>query len=213
MRTYDPEKWLESTLHSLEDFVTERIIDLDATSTDNFNELYEITMDFPGATLDSRSQLVPLTRAIIHFALDDVVESPLGIGSLIFADNYDADTGYNFPQEAGVVILNFDVGIWTSDRTGGTSARAFIRQMLSEILRGPAAQQRFLAESDGGDGGIEIVSFSGGRFTTDKVNDVLVYRTIDTTLELRVFSRTQKPTSGVVAIDEISQSQGLTSLG
>lgn len=204
---YNPEEWLTSTIRCLVDFTKERLDEiLDADSS----EIYDVVPEFPGPSLDDRTIEVPITRTIIHFELDDLNEQRLGLGPNEIEMNYDGVEFTVQPQEAGIVMMNFDVGIWTSDRSGGTTARAEARQLLSQIFMGASALQRFRTESDGGDGGIEIRRYSGGRFATDKINDVIVYRTVDGQLEVKVFSRTPIPTVTVPTIEVIGQSPGLT---
>lgn len=207
---YNPEEWLESTIRCIREFTEIRLTEL--IGGDDWSNIYDVVMEFPGPMLDDRTRKVPLTKQLVHFEVDGITERTLGFGNNVFEDNYDAATGI-YPQEAGISLINFDVGIWTSDRVGGTSARAETRRMLSQIFNGPAALERFRTDSDGGDGGIEIVRYTGGRFATDKVNDVIVYRTVDGQLEVKVFSRTPKPTDAVPTIEQIGQSQGLTILG
>lgn len=207
---YNPEEFLESTIRCLKEYTEIRLTEMLDGNT--FADLYDVVMEFPGPMLDDRSRKMPLDKQIVHFELDAISEHRLGFGDNVFADNYDVATG-NYPQEAGISLMNFDVGIWTSDRTGGTTTRAETRRMLSQIFNGPAALERFRKDTDGGDGGIEIVRYSGGRFATDKINDVIVYRTVDGQLEVKVFSRTPKPTDAVPTIEEIGQSSGLTILG
>lgn len=206
-----PEEWLESTIRCVVDYTKERLAEfLDIGDAET---VYDVIPEFPGPMLDSRDRKVPLEEQIIHFEVDDISEQILGFGHNVFNDNYDATNHTVQPQEAGIAVIDFDVGIWTSDRVGGTSARAETRRMLSQIFNGPAALERFRSESNGGDGGIEIVGYSGGRFATDKVNDVIVYRTVDGKLVVKVFSRTPKPSATVPTIEEIGQSSGLTILG
>lgn len=207
---YNPEEFIESTMRCVTEYAHERLSEIIGADA---SEIYDIVQEFPGAALDSRTREVPLSKVVIHFEIDDLKERVLGFGQNVFEDNYDAVNQTIQPQEAAIVNINFDVGIWTSDRTGGTSARAETRRMLSQIFGGALALERFREETDGGDGGIEIISYSGGRFATDKVNDVIVYRAVDGQLEVKVFSRTPKPIVAVPTIESIDQSPGLTIIG
>jgi hypothetical protein len=202
--TYDPEKWMESTLRTLKDYATE-----------NFNTgIYSIVMEFPGAIVDNEK--LPMKKTIIHFELDDVVSRPVGFGDGAFADNYDEVNHEITPQYATMHRLAFDVGVWASDRSGGTTARMRARQTL-EFMFGMNAGgiNRLRDFSDAGDGVIEIVGFSGGRFVLDtSANDTRLFRMVDCLLEVRVFSRTalaaQEP---IPTIETISYNPDLTILG
>jgi hypothetical protein len=134
----------------------------------------------------------------------------VGIGPQIYAQNYDSATQTVTPQEAGWHQINFDVGIWTSDKAGGTTARMRAYQILNNLLHGSLGQKAFDASADGGDGRVEILRWDGGRFITETINDVPTYRSIDGVLEVRVFSRTPRIIAPPVpAIEEILQAPGL----
>lgn len=198
--TYDPENWLVSTTRTLRAWVELHLN----------GDLYDVIMEFPGAALDAKS--VPLSKSLLHFEIDDMPAEPLGFGEGLEAENYDAPSKSYNPQYANIRRINFDVGIWTFDRTGGTTARMKLMQDLEQIF-GPGAVNPFRNFSDAGDGVIDIIRFSGGRGTTDSINDVPVYRTINSELELRVVTRTKLLPEGGPTIEEISQAPNLTILG
>ena len=179
--TYDPEQWLVSTTRALKEFV------------DNaFNAAYEVIMEFPST--DTVMKYVPLEKTLIHFEIDDVHGRPLGFGANIGTTNYDeTNPGSETvrPQEARLHTINFDVGVWSSDRSGGTTARLRAQQTLSDLFIGKRAQDALDAAVKDGDGRIEILRYEGGRSLTDRINDVDVYRMTGATLEVRVFSRTK----------------------
>src|SRR5438874_8777116 len=108
---YDPEKFLESTSRVLKDYVEANVN----------TRIYNVIMEFPGADIDSGQ--LPLQKTIIHFELDDIDSKPVGMGSGMFADNYDSVLQQITPQYASVHRLLWDVGIWASDRSGGTTSR------------------------------------------------------------------------------------------
>lgn len=198
---YDPEHWLETTVRGISDYVKNNIN----------TRIYDVIMEFPGTLLDAKT--LPLSKTIIHFELDDMPEKPLGMGDNIGALNYDAETQTVNPQEAGEHMLNFDVGVWASDASGGTTQRLKARQMLSFLFRGSQAFQKMKAATDNGDGFIEIIRFTGGSFTTENVNDQRLYRLIGCSLEVRVFSRTPLLDTAGPAIEEILQAPNLTIFG
>jgi hypothetical protein len=205
---YDPEQWMTSTLRCIEEYTQKRLTQL---SGFQYDELWEIVMEFPGPLLDSRRRTVPFEKTIIHFEIDLVEESFLGMGDNVFKTTDDPGGGGVIPQTGSRCLINFDVGIWASDRSGGVTHRLETRQFLSLIFQTPTALVDFRDSTDGGDGGIEIRSFSGGRFVTDSINDVVCYRTLDTTMEIQVFSRTPMDYSVVVpTILEIDQDPNLS---
>jgi hypothetical protein len=80
----------------------------------------------------------------------------------------------------------------------------------------PSSVEALRQFSDGGDGSIEIVQWSGGMNAQDRVNDIRVYRAMNMTLDVRVFSRSPLPTDSSLAdtvIEDIIQQPNLTILG
>ena len=200
---YEPEDWLLSATRVLKQYV---IDGLNAPNT------YEVVMQFPGALLDEEE--LPLKKTIIHFEIDDIDERPVGMGDTPHRENYDIATGTVTPQWASVHVINFDAGIWASDLSGGTTSRMRARQHLTRLFSIPGGAERLRDYSDGDDGVLEVLRFTGGRNALDNINDQRLYRLIDSTLEIRVFSRTpiefaeQGP-----AIEEIAQAPNLTIIG
>lgn len=190
---YDPEKWLESTIRAIKDY---------AAAAFNSN-IYTVVMEFPGADMDLK--YLPLHKTVVHFEVDDMPETVLGFGENTFRMNYDEPTYTVNPQEAREHFINFDVGIWASDASGGTTSRMRARQILSWLFGGAQAIDALRAASNGGDGSVEIVRFGGGRFAIDSVNDQRVYRMVDGVLEVRVFSRTPLSKATGPAIEQITQ--------
>lgn len=201
--TYDPERYLESTARTLKDYARA-----------SFNTgIYDIMMEFPSAA--TLANKLPLKKTLVHFELDDIDSQPVGMGDGAFAHNYDEDTEQIFPQYAMRHILSWDVGVWASDRSGGTTSRMRARQILNFLFDINAGGiDRLRNFSDAGDGVIEIVSFSGGRFVQDTAaNDVRMYRMVDCALDVRVFSRTPLPADGFPTIQEFPQDPNITIIG
>lgn len=198
---YDPEEWELSTIRAVQDWAT----------TGLNSGLYEVVMEFPAPAIEAKT--MPFTKAMVHFEVDAIEIAPVGIGENVFALNYDPVGKTVTPQFSEVAVINFDVGIWTSDRTGGTTTRARLRQYLQELF-GVGSRVKFRKATDGGDGGIEILSFSGGRNSPDTIGDVPVYRTVNSELEVRVFTRTKIDSDNTgPSIETIVQAPGLTILG
>jgi hypothetical protein len=108
-------------------------------------------------------------------------------------------------QEAMQHILNFDVGVWASAQSGGGTTRMEVVQALHNIFGPAKSRQDVEAATDG----IVVVSFNGGRFVLDRINDLPVWRAMDMTLELHVFSR-HIPATPDVAIDSFNQGEHLS---
>lgn len=207
--TYNPEIWMESLVRTLQAYVQQGF---DNAVRDNNGdpvglEVYNIIMEFPGESIDNVKTL-PLKKTIVHFEIDDPQTRVVGFGDNIFNDNFDEVESTVKPQEARLHTVNFDVGIWSTDTTGGTTARMRAYQILNSLFSGSQATAALRAFSDGGDGPIDILSFAGGSFATERVNDINVYRTIGAELEVRVFSRTllppAEPAITGVTVDEIT---------
>jgi hypothetical protein len=216
--TYDPEIFLESLMRELKKYVGTALNNSVRDSSGNpvglynpptnTNGIYELVMEFP--TPESMRTKVPLPRTVIHFEIDAIDHRWVGFGDQVKRLNYNSTDQTVSPQEAGWHRINFDVGVWTSDKAGGTTARMRAMQTLRFLFHGKLAQQAFDASAKGDDGRIEILHYMGGRFITETINDVLTYRTVDGTLELRVFSRTPLYLSPPApAIEEIVQDPNL----
>lgn len=203
MTNFDPEHWLETTVRGIKDYVT-----------DNINtRIYDVRMEFPGSDLDSGKIKMPMRQTIIHFEIDDMPDRPIGFGDRPMVENYNVVDDTVNPQWAAMHMINFDVGIWASDDSGGTTQRMRAKQELQRLFGFPPSIAALRAATDGGDGAVEILRYSGGNFTVDTINDVRVYRMVNGELEVRVFSRTPLSDIPAPAITGIDQSPGLTILG
>ena len=199
--TFNPEQWLESMTRTLKSYVVDTI---------NAPNIYDVVMEFPGSQIDASK--LPLEKTVIHFEIDDIDEQPLGMGDTPARWNYAA--GDVQPQWAHIHVVNFDVGIWASDRSGGTTSRMRARQWLTRLFQIPEGAERLRNYSDGDDGVLEVLSFSGGRFVPDSSNDVRMWRLVDSSVVIRVFSRTpMEDVETGPAIEEIDQAPNLTIIG
>lgn len=190
MTTFDPEIFLESTIRCLHEYLVMKFHRSVSDGSQYVGEnIYEVIPQFPGADLDLRK--VPLLRTVIHFEIDNITSRPVGIGDNIYDWTEDpANPGSMAARYAQVHLLNIDIGIWASDASGGVTARSRAKQILQFALGGSEGIIQLRDFSDGGDGALEIMSFTGGRFIMDKVNDMQIFRMADCTLILRVYSRT-----------------------
>jgi hypothetical protein len=191
--TYNPEIHLESATRSLKDYA-ERGFDVavqDINSNDSGLEVYEVMMEFPSD--EKIREMIPFKKSVIHFELDDIQDYLLSFGMNTAKLVFDDVLKETHEQEGRRHILNFDVGIWTWDKSGGTTARLRARQTLTNLFSGAQAITNLREASDGGDGQLEIISYTNGHFMTEFINDIRVFRMINSTLSLRVFSRTPNP--------------------
>jgi len=188
MTVYNPEQFLESTLRVLKEYL-ENEFQRAVNNGQSYvgTEAYEIVSEFPGPDLDTRK--MPMQKTIVHFEVDDIQSDLLGFGDNVFAHTYDDTTGEITGRTGEVHLINFDIGIWASDASGGTTARMRAKQILQNCLGGARGIVKLRNFSDGGDGALEIVGYSGGRFVMDRINDMQVFRMIESTLVVRVYSR------------------------
>lgn len=186
---YDPRKWLPSMFRALSEYVSGGI---DA-STKHFDEdiglrAYEILFDFPAARVDPRK--LPFRNeqgeatTLFHLEIDNIDSQPLGFGDNQFTETIYAANGTVVPEEAHGHEVTFDVGVWATDESGGSSARLEAYGILDSIFSGPGAQNACQSLT----GGVLIRSFSGGRFLTETVNDIRLYRVADVELVTHVYS-------------------------
>jgi hypothetical protein len=189
---FDPENWFVSLFRSLEDYVKAKA-DLD---------IYDVRGGFPSNNL--LTELLPLGKTLIHFDTDDVNNPIFGFGENVVDNVYDDVAGTVLPMEAKMHTVNWDVGIWTSPRSGGTTARMTAYQLLTDLFTGVLAF-RDLRDSRG----IEIVSFNGGNFIEEEIDDITVFRVADMTLITRVFSKTT-PIAPLPFIGDVTQIESIT---
>ena len=199
---YDPERWLETTIRGISTYLHNGL------NPDPDYENYKVVQEFPGSLYDAEK--LPLTYTTVHVTVDAIIERPV-IG--IIEDNFDPLTHTIDPQEARQHDINFDVGIWSSDRSGGTTARMRARQTLTNLFGGTMGIAKFREATDMGDGGVTIRTFQGGHNVTERLNDIDVYRMVGIELEVRVYSRSPKGLQPGVAIEEILQDPHLTIVG
>jgi len=205
MTNYNAEQWLETAVRGLKDYASDGFNNavLDDLNQPSGLDVYEIVMEFPSDQLIAK--LVPGGKTLIHFEIDDIRDEPLSFGRNVAQQVYD---GVNFTltqREGRRHIMNFDVGIWAWDKSGGVTSRLRAREVLTNLFTGGMATENLRAATDGGDGQLELLSFDGGHFIQEAVNDVRTFRMINTSLMVRVFSRSVapvvEPTVEGIAID------------
>lgn len=186
-RTFTPESWLLSCLRSLEDYLN-----------DNLRaDLYDVQMSFPDTTLMSKT--LPFTKTIIHFDIEDVTNTSLGVGDNAVDYTVDETLDEITLSEASWRDLELDVGIWASADSGGVTSRMVALQDVSDLLHGPDAQERCFVTTSG----VQIVSFEGGMFFVDSINDLPVWRVRNMTLALKVASKkTYEPLPLITGFDQ-----------
>jgi hypothetical protein len=188
MTLHDPLNWLPSAQRVLEEYTLAQIDEsVIASGNPSGLEVYEVVFDWPDAAAMAKEAKLPKT--IIHFAIDDIDNNRVGLGR-----NYTKETEVDNAEPAGDTItyseamfheLNFDVGVWASDQSGGVTSRLVVYQTLHNMFGTEIARRKTRAATD-----VEILRFNGGRFITDRINDLRVFRIIDCELVTRVSSRT-----------------------
>lgn len=187
---FNPDRWATSLFESLQEYIA-----------DNIHEVYDVVMGYPDA--EEVGKQMPLPKTLIHFEIDDPRQVPFGLGDNVVNNVYNEGAGTVEQWEAHCHEVRIDVGVWASVESGGVSARLEARQDLDRLFNGPTARENLMTHTDG----VELLSFTGGQFVTDKINDLPVFRIVDMELRVRVFSRTTKVP--IPFIDEVDQSPGL----
>lgn len=186
---FNPDLWLASLHRGIKDYVESEIDKYikDDTMADAGLQAYEIEMDWPDAVDTAKD--IQIEKTIIHFVVDDIESRKLGFGADVVNVTETLQTAplpdLMKQHQARMHTVNYDVGVWASDKSGGSTSRLLARQMLDDILGGDDARRNLKAATKG----IEIIRFTGGTFITERVNDVRVFRMIDCELVVRVFSR------------------------
>lgn len=200
---FDPEKWLESLTRGIKEYTETGFKNsvLDNNGDPVGDQLYNVVMEWPAAFLEPEK--LPMSETIISFEIDETAQRMLGFGDQTALKNYDEDLQTVKPQSAERQNVNFDWGVWTSHRAGGTTARLRAMQVMSQIFHGAQAQLGLRAATDGGDGYLEIERFSTGTFATERINDVDVFRVMGGELVICCYSRTPMPTVGTPTIEGI----------
>lgn len=210
---YDPELWLETLTRGINDYAEEGFKNsvVDGNNNAVGDSVYDIIMEYPAT--DEILRRVPLAKTLISFEMDNIEDLVLGFSgreATIVKSIYNAQTAEIVQQEGVEHRVNFDIGIWTSDRAGGKTQRLRAYQNLIRLFQGKLAHddlRNATLRTDIGeyDGSLELFSFSGGRFLTEKINDVTIYRMIDCTLIIRCYSRTSPLRPPLPTIEEFFQ--------
>lgn len=192
---FDPNNWLLTCTRSIGSYVEQVLSDPDTS----------IEMSFPDVR--NWEKETPLAKSLIHFETDDVSDPPIGFGKpgKEFFDNTDPANPKFHVEEAAQHFINYDVGVWTSAESGGATKRMVLKQALKDMFVTVTGKEAMYAAT----GGIWAISFEGGRDELDRINDLPVWRALDMTLIVRVFSRHVPASLETVALD-FAQDQDLT---
>lgn len=202
MSTYDPDFWLESAQRAIADYIKNEIdASLEAASIPIGLQVYDIVFDYPEAA--DLSAYVETEKTLVHFSLDDIDNRPLGIGvnQVKATENTLSDPDTITWEEGQGHVLNYDVGVWASDKSGGPTARLRIIQSLQKILNTAVGKQKFRETTEG----VEVIRFNGGRMIVDRISDVRIFRVIDAELVVRVFSRALAEPAVIVDTEPIQE--------
>jgi len=196
---FDPDFWLTSLHRSMTTYIGSKIDEyiIQPFPTPAGLQVYELVFDFPDAVELAKSS--ELEKTIIHFAVDDINNKKIGLGddTTHRVETFDPGPGpdYAVYYEGKCHEVNYDIGVWASDKSGGITARMVVYEMLQKILGSEIGRTDFRNQTD-----VEILRFNGGRNIIDRINDVRVYRIIDCELVVRVYSRLM--TTPAVIVDQ-----------
>jgi hypothetical protein len=187
--TYDPYQWLPSMFRAIREYVLKGIDKAAKYYTDDIGlRQYEIVFDYPASVLVPDK--LPFTNAdgdpvtLIHFEIDNIENRLVGFGESHIGETPYPASGTIVPEEAEAHEVNFDVGIWATDKSGGSTSRLMAYQALDTIFSGPSAQEACESATEG----VLVRSFGGGRFISDSVNDIRLFRVADMELVCFVYS-------------------------
>lgn len=204
---FSPDSWLTTAFAAFTDYISTEIDKYvrDDASDPVGLQVYDLVMDYPHS--DELPKAGEFTKTIIHLSLDDVDNRRLGFGDGVvsWTEIPGVDGSTLSPEEAQMHTLNFDVGVWASDQSGGVSSRLRAYEMLDYIFNGEMARQKANAVT----GGVEIIGYQSGRFVPDKINDIRVFRVVGAEVVVRVFSRKKVPTDNVIVDGELIQDPNL----
>jgi hypothetical protein len=190
---------------SIKDYI---LAEIDAAIPEGGLNVFDVVMDYPISAAGPVE--ADLSKTIIHFEIDDIVNIKLGFGSDVVESVYTpgdvANPATTSEREARCHRVNYDVGVWASDLSGGATSRLVAYEILDKALGGEMARQKCKSVT----GGVEITSFNGGKFVIDTLNDVRVFRVVDSALDVRVYSRKD---SIMIVPDTVSQDPHFTILG
>lgn len=195
--TFDPDDWLVSTTRAIGAYVSNYLNDPDLG----------VEMSFP----DTRNMQkeTPLDKALIHFEQDDISDPVLGFG-VPGKDVFDYVTDPAAPtyakHETMQHHINYDVGVWVPAEIGGATKRMQLTQSLKNMLTTATGKKAL----NGATGGLWIVSFEGGRNELDRINGIPIWRTLNMTLIIKVFSRHIPATILVPGDGDYKQNPDLT---
>lgn len=176
---FNPDAWLTSLTRALKEYVMDGL-GLSGAASDP----YEVRMSYPDVT--EVADKLPLKKTMIHFEIDDPRQVMFGLGDNVVHSDVDESNFVITEWEAHCHDVDIDVGVWASVESGGSTSRMEAREDLDKLFNGPSARETCMTETNG----VDPREFSGGRFLTDTISDVLVFRIVDMTLRVRVYSRT-----------------------
>lgn len=200
---FSPDRWLSSMISAMEDEIRDQV-NLFLGINDSENAVAIAWTHFASESPTSEAVIIDnLDKMLVHFNIDDIRNSALGFGSgEVDAEIVEpgVDPGTIIQKYGRLHEINFDVGVVITDAGGGSSGRFAAYEMLDKLFGGSPSRERFKANT----GGIEIISFTAGRFAKDTINDIRVFRIVGAELVVRVYSR-DVASEVTVLVDDILQ--------
>ncbi len=207
MSTYDPERWLTTMQRALKNYVeTEIDACIDGNGNGGGSEIFNVVFDYPVSSAGAIN--IDLDKTIIQMDIDDIENIRLGFGPNIIDDVYTPGDVSNpatlVEREAYCHRVNYNVGVWASDVSGGITSRLLAYEILSKIFVGEQAKEKCMQVTQG----VEIRDFQSGQFIVDTINDIRIFRIIESELIVRVYSR--KDGNELIVPDTLTQDPHLT---
>lgn len=167
----DPDNWVTTFFRAFKTYVTSNVDE----------NLYKLVFSYPDAK--DIGEWMPLPKSLIHFEIDKPSSPIMGFGRSIVDSVTDDVNNIVTEYSALKIMINMDVGVWTTAASGGITARLKAFQVLSDLFAGAYAYEQLQPY------GIEIKGFDGGTFIKETIDDIDVFRIAEITLMLQLFAR------------------------
>lgn len=165
------DNWLTTAFRAIVDYLKSNLD----------QNIYDVIGSFPPDSLFNK--LMPFDKTVVHIEIDDISHPILGFGDNVTQLLYNDVDGTVIPVEAKRHVLNFDLGVWASELSGGESSRLVTYQLLERLFNGVEAYRNFFNAV-----GMEIQSFRGGNFIPQTINDMEVWNIAGIALVVQCFS-------------------------
>lgn len=178
------EDWLEGVYTAVVEYLKDSLLEILGADWDG---LYEVIEGFPPDDTFDRKRMPP-ERTLIHLDIDRIENPIFGFGDNVVDRTYDSPASDQVTEvEAQKHVINFDLGIWSSERAGGGTARLRAYQVLTHMFQGTEAYRECNTKA-----GVQIESFGGGQNIIETINDIKMWRVANISLVIHCFNRRYK---------------------